>query len=144
AFAYGYLSHMVGDGFAHSFVNEWSGGAFALTEGTMEDYPVLEEIRHWAIESLLDDTLPIDSEQMEIDAPSDFLFRIMTEEVVIQDAQGNDIVVGPPGAFGGEYYVALVELRDKFRRWSSSENWVEGGLLNWLVEAQDIMSKIST
>ena len=69
AFAYGYVQHFAGDGFAHGWVNDLSGSPFNLAEGRLEpqynceeealgcygdSVKVLEEIRHFNIESYVD------------------------------------------------------------------------------------------
>ena len=53
AFAYGYLGHASGDTFAHSYVNWYSGGVFALFDS--EPYV---EIRHSALESYIEHHTP--------------------------------------------------------------------------------------
>jgi hypothetical protein len=58
AFALGYLCHVVGDGFGHTWVNEKSHGAWNLTNGSGSFGPLTEEVRHTAVEMLVDLNLP--------------------------------------------------------------------------------------
>lgn len=58
AFILGYISHGVGDGFAHTWVNELAGGAWDLGEGGGIWGQFSEEIKHVAVETLVDSKVP--------------------------------------------------------------------------------------
>jgi hypothetical protein len=58
AFTMGYLSHAVGDGFMHARVNELSGDYFTMERGAGGYGEFTEEVKHMAIEELLDQLLP--------------------------------------------------------------------------------------
>lgn len=61
-FALGYLMHMAGDSFAHSWINEWTGQPFDFKHGRQTEFddiapelsPILEELQHNAIEKYVD------------------------------------------------------------------------------------------
>jgi hypothetical protein len=59
AFALGYLGHCVGDGFAHTFINEYSGGFFDYFGGNGLFGTLSEEVKHIAAEGYIDHSLPI-------------------------------------------------------------------------------------
>ncbi len=80
AFIVGYLSHGIGDGFSHTWVNELSGGAWDIEEGTGIFGSATEEIKHVAVERFLDALLPSDlidgatpRERLTVRAPVAFL-----------------------------------------------------------------------
>ncbi len=53
AFVYGYLGHAAADVFAHTYVNQYSGDIFLLSDGE-----TLNEKRHVALESFIDSRVP--------------------------------------------------------------------------------------
>lgn len=53
AFAWGYVTHAAGDMFAHSYVNNYAGEVFVLT-----DQERLAEWRHFRLEKFIDERLP--------------------------------------------------------------------------------------
>lgn len=53
AFAYGYLGHAAADVFSHSYVNQYAGGTFILTDGE-----TLVEQRHFMLESFISQHTP--------------------------------------------------------------------------------------
>jgi hypothetical protein len=152
AFAYGYLGHMIGDGFAHSFVNEWAGGAFDYKKGGNGLFSIFsEEIRHIAVENLLDDMVArTDDDALVLRAPRKFLYEIMTEKVSVFDGSQNSDgtlhgrQVGDAGAFGGEYYKLLVNFRDTLRSLSHHENWNDSELGSWAIDAAADVHHIAT
>ncbi len=60
AFIMGYVSHGVGDSFAHTWVNELAGGAWSLSAGSGLWGPFSEEIKHVAVETMVDKLVPPD------------------------------------------------------------------------------------
>ena len=74
-FAYGFLGHMIGDSFAHSYVNEWQRGAFDYFGGRGGAFgPLTEELKHVGVEGFIDHALPkMASEDLTIEAPKRFL-----------------------------------------------------------------------
>lgn len=140
AFAYGYLGHMIGDGFAHSLVNEWAGGAWSYVDGQGVLFPLGEEIKHFAVEGLIDDMIvrQDDEQDLRIRAPYKFLFQLFTEEVMIQKVEGGPLEsVGAAGAFAGPHYQALVQFRDELRALSNHDNWTGSELGNWALDVTD-------
>jgi len=58
AFIMGYLAHGVGDGFAHTWVNEIAGGAWNVSDGSGLFGPASEEVKHMAVERFVDALVP--------------------------------------------------------------------------------------
>ncbi|HVJ15395.1 MAG TPA: hypothetical protein VM686_08140, partial [Polyangiaceae bacterium] len=58
AFVIGYVSHGIGDGFAHTWINEFANGAWDVGAGDGIYGPLTEEIKHVAIERFVDELLP--------------------------------------------------------------------------------------
>lgn len=58
AFIMGYVSHGVGDSFAHTWVNEIAGGAWDLSLGGGLWGTFSEEVKHIAIETMVDKLVP--------------------------------------------------------------------------------------
>lgn len=75
AFIMGYISHGVGDGFAHTWVNEIAGGAWSLTSGQGLFGSFSEEIKHIAIETMVDKLVP--DEYKSVDGDGGGYERIM-------------------------------------------------------------------
>jgi hypothetical protein len=106
AFAYGYLGHMIADGFSHSFVNEWAGGAWKLEKGDGYLGPLSEELKHLAVEGLIDTMAgSVNERTLKLSAPIDFLNHVYMNKV------GSE----REGSFGGLYYVELIKISDKLR-----------------------------
>jgi hypothetical protein len=77
AFAYGYLIHAASDTFAHTYVNQYAGDVYLLTDGEVD-----VERRHFTLESYISQRLPVIvgianmADQIRADAPAlplDFL-----------------------------------------------------------------------
>ncbi|HEY5959068.1 MAG TPA: hypothetical protein VIV60_21065 [Polyangiaceae bacterium] len=92
AFIMGYLSHAVGDSFAHTWANIYAGGAWDLTLGTGVLGPWTEELKHVAAEGLLDARVPGylqnsdgsvggEFDRMLIQAPIKFLDAFFSREI---------------------------------------------------------------
>jgi Zinc dependent phospholipase C len=140
AFAYGYLGHMIGDAFAHSTVNEWAGGAWGLENGQGTFGILTEEIKHLTVEALIDDMLPQSpQEDLVIEVPREFLHQILTEPVM-----DGPVEVGPAGAFGGDYYKALVAVRDKLQDLADHDNWTDDDFLSFGLDAFALQNEILT
>lgn len=138
AFAYGYVAHMIGDGFAHSSVNEWAGGAWLLEEGGGTFGKLTEEIKHVAVEAMIDDMSPQHSDaELAIGIPRDFLHQVMTSPVMDGMRQA-----GPAGSFGGPYYQALSGARDLLRRLGDHHRWTDQDLASWGLNAIDLQQRI--
>lgn len=111
AFAYGYLAHMIADGFAHSYVNEWAGGAWSYTKGSGLYGTVTQELKHLAVEGLLDNMMaPVNDSELAIAAPVGFLDSLFRFPVALATK------TEPAGAFAGDHIRAILTLRDKLRR----------------------------
>lgn len=120
AFAYGYLAHMIGDGFAHSFVNEWVRSAWNLTSNNSGAFygPPTEEIQHMAIEEYIDAHLPkLMGSELTINAPINFLSNIFQSSIPQQNGNSEE------GAFGGPYFVELIKIRNTLKILGDSRNW---------------------
>jgi hypothetical protein len=115
AFAYGYLTHMAGDGFAHGYVNEWTRAPFSYTKGKGLYGPITEELQHLAVEGYLDAHLQIAPTELTIGVPVEFLNAVMMSTV-----QGSD---GAPDPVGGEFYKQLLRMRQELASWESSKDW---------------------
>jgi hypothetical protein len=112
AYAYGYLAHMVQDGFAHTYVNEWAGGAWDIKKGDGTFGPQTQELKHLGVEGLLDTMLPTVSDAaLDIEAPVRFLDFMYRHDVLTAGGQKEK-----PGAFAGRHIEVLLEVRDKLRR----------------------------
>jgi hypothetical protein len=53
AFVLGYFGHVASDIFAHTYINNYTGDVFLLTDGEVDN-----EFRHFALETYIDDHLP--------------------------------------------------------------------------------------
>jgi hypothetical protein len=58
AFALGYLCHVTGDAFGHTWINEKSHGAWNLTSGSGPFGPLTEEVKHSCVEMFVDSKIP--------------------------------------------------------------------------------------
>jgi hypothetical protein len=123
AFAYGYISHMIGDGFAHSYVNEWVRGVFDIKTGRPGGLfgPITEELQHIAIEGYMDAHVDVPLDKLKIEWPSEFLAELYTSRLVGNEVAG--ALASAPGEFGGPYFTALVKVRNAFADRSHSPNW---------------------
>lgn len=73
AFAFGNVIHAAGDVFAHSYVNNYSGGVFELTASRSKDI----ELRHTMLEKYIDQRLKYDPVLDDLDIPAEFLVDTM-------------------------------------------------------------------
>lgn len=129
-FAYGFLGHMIGDSFAHSYVNEWQRGTFDYFGGRGGPFGALtEEMKHVGVEGFIDHALPkMRSTELEIAAPKaflNFLFRktfFDRANTVPGDAVGpNEDTVA--GNFGGPFFTHLLSASATLRRLSDHRTW---------------------
>lgn len=91
AFIIGYISHGVGDSFAHTWVNELADGAWDLGAGKGMWGPFSEEVKHVAVETLVDSKVPNDL----ISLPGDGGSRAR-------------VVIRSPERFLDEYYASQI------------------------------------
>lgn len=123
AFAHGYLAHMAGDGFAHSYVNEWVRSVFDYKTGHSGALygPLTEEIQHLAVEGFIDAHIPkMDAESLRLDPPLGFLNKLF------QDAHGHAQGLSNgtrAGAFGGAYFETLLDAKAKLLPLSKESTW---------------------
>jgi hypothetical protein len=130
AFSYGYLAHEMADGFAHAWINEWSGDTWVLQEGTGIFGPVTEEVKHVAVEQYLDSRVAVSSADLAVAAPINFLNSLYLGAVT-DPTPGVLYRPESAGAFAGVYYEELIKVRDLFDRLSNYRNWAtEVGLRN--------------
>lgn len=141
AFILGYLSHGIGDGFAHEWVNELAGGAWELTKGEGIFGVPSEEIKHVTVEAYVDSlvpealrSVPGDSGghmRIRLAAPvgflDDFYSRRTPNAVMLGDRLGDtnqffDYYANLDQHFGGffyNYFNAQVDLYPTLVRWST-------------------------
>lgn len=100
AFVMGYFAHGVGDSFAHTWVNELAGGAWEFGSGFGVAGPFTEELKHVAIEGLVDSRVPGylqnadgslrgEYDRMLIRAPIRFLDAFFSMEIPGHQPHGN-------------------------------------------------------
>ena len=110
AFSVGYLSHMIGDGFMHSYVNEWTLRPFSLWQGRGIYGSATEELKHMAVEAYIDKHMPpVHGADLKIDAPIPFL------QAMYQRRRR--------GKFAGELYEVLLEVQTVFNHMRSHRRW---------------------
>lgn len=121
AFSYGYLSHMIGDGFAHSYVNEWVRGAFDIFTGRPGTLfgPPTEELQHLAVEGYIDHHVPMTQAELQIAWPAEFLRTMYLEPI----ATTPTVQGGPAGSFGGPYFEKVIEYRNAMADLGNSSRW---------------------
>lgn len=122
AFAYGYLTHMIGDAFAHGYVNEWARAVFNYRDGNRGALygPPTEELQHMAVEGYIDAHMPAVSDaDLAISTPVEFLNAVYLDPVPQPQADRPT----KPGAFGGIYFVKLLELRKILDQLSHRDQW---------------------
>lgn len=123
AFAYGYLTHMIGDGFAHSYVNEYARSVFNYREGNKGALygPATEEIQHMAVEQFIDMHMTaVLSDDLEISTPVAFLNQVYQSEIPERGG------TAPAGSFVGAHFVELIKIRDMLKKFSDHNNWAQG------------------
>jgi hypothetical protein len=75
AFAYGFIGHASGDVFAHTYVNQYAGDIFFLTDGETK-----VELRHFALEKYIESKTPalsFSTNAGSIDVPSKYLSQLL-------------------------------------------------------------------
>lgn len=122
AFAYGYLSHMAADGFAHAWADDWARSVFSYSTGKGLYGPITEELQHISVEAFLDAHLRATDDEVRIDTPVDFLNSLFLNRLAVPGSAESI----PPGAFAGPYYEELLTLRNKLQEMSHWENWTRG------------------
>ncbi len=138
AFVMGYFSHGVGDSFAHTWVNELSGGAFVLGEGQGLFGTFTEEVKHNAIEMMVDEHLPDelisiapnDHALLELRTPEAFLDAFFATRAPNAYETGNkngnvgdwlEYYANPDQFYGGPFYSYLnaqVALAPALKNWT--------------------------
>ncbi|HEY3497452.1 MAG TPA: zinc dependent phospholipase C family protein, partial [Polyangiaceae bacterium] len=99
AFAMGFVTHSVGDGFMHPRVNELANGYFTLLAGEGAFDEITEEVKHTAIEELLDQVVPAELKNSDPNVDSSDRFDMRAPVAFLDDfyRQGaaSDRVGGP-------------------------------------------------
>ena len=116
AYEKGVLGHISGDVFAHSYVNQYAGDVFWLTNGEIET-----EKRHSAIEGFLDKNLaPLSQGHTYnlITSPSAFIADAF---IFNEDLVKNFRTI--PGMAGADYLYAISKLRRGVRKAAASCVW---------------------
>lgn len=89
AFAVGFLTHAAGDLYGHTFVNNYSGGPFAIGENAL---------KHIVLENYIDKRTPIDGPDFwdfSIEGVEGFLYRQLVVGPLIPPASATDIADHP-------------------------------------------------
>ncbi|WP_018275402.1 hypothetical protein WKI13_04680 [Teredinibacter turnerae] len=116
AYHRGFLGHIAGDTFAHSYVNHYSGDVYWLTDGELD-----VEKRHVAIESYIDKHLPPLPQGRGynlIESPSEFLANAF-----IFNRQTAFDIATVDGDFPLIHFLAVERLRAAIRKTASSCVW---------------------
>lgn len=119
AFSYGYLAHVVSDGFVHGWINEWTQDLFDIKVGRGLFGPATEEFQHIALEGYLDKHLVAGATPVSIATPVPFLSQLYRSG----NAGDNDVKGMSAGAFAGAHFEALIQLRDLFDGLSDRTRW---------------------
>ena len=83
AFAYGNLVHASSDIFAHSYVNNYSGGVFEILKERHKDI----ELRHFILEKYIDQRLAFDTgDGIELEVPANFVVETLIETSYFSDS----------------------------------------------------------
>lgn len=83
AFAYGNLVHAAGDMFAHSYVNNYSGGVFEILEARHKDI----ELRHFILEKYIDQRLDFEiASEVMLEVPAHFVVETLIETSYFSDS----------------------------------------------------------
>jgi hypothetical protein len=129
-FAYGFLGHMIGDSFAHSYVNEWQRGAFDYFGGRGGSFgPLTEELKHVGVEGFIDHALPkMKPEELTIAAPKGFLNFLYRKTFFDRAATTRGAAVGDKadevaGNFGGPFFTHLLSASATLEGLSDHRTW---------------------
>jgi hypothetical protein len=170
AFIIGYISHGIGDSFAHTWINEMANGAWAVERGTGIYGPLTEEIKHVAVERFIDELLPNNlvnlpgdttRQRLKIRAPKAFLDAFYSAPVSSlpstpdPDASPEDfmrffarvdLVHGGPMS---TFFIAQERLADSIVGWSRlgpffdlAEDYQLGGFENTLLDIADFPDQL--
>jgi hypothetical protein len=101
AYAYGQMLHASGDVFAHSYVNNYAGGVFEITQKRAKDV----ELRHFKLEKYIDQRLDYDAPLDTLVVPADLLVRTMVKtsylpQNVTVRVEEIDAILGNPAKAG--------------------------------------------
>lgn len=108
AFAAGYLGHAATDIFSHTYVNQYSGDAFSLTDGELD-----VEVRHYALEDFIVQKTPplTDSNGTLLGEPSTLLqtpAKYIKDRLILNDTVSEQY----QKAGGGAHLSAVHELHE--------------------------------
>lgn len=131
AFAYGYLAHMAGDGFAHTYVNEWTRSVFDLLNSGKGEGKLFGqatgELQHIAVEGFIDAHIPkMDAESITIDPPLHFLKEVFMGKHGRNEGLKDDDAAA--GAFGGRYFQKLLKARSDMLNLADQKRWGIAGV----------------
>ncbi|MFL0805488.1 MAG: zinc dependent phospholipase C family protein [Agarilytica sp.] len=116
AYHKGFLGHLAGDTFAHSYVNHYAGDVFWLADGELD-----VEKRHAAIESYIDANLPGLPQGKPYDlikSPSEFLANAF----IFNTQTAFDVATSDP-QFPLAHFYAIERLRAAIRKTAASCVW---------------------
>lgn len=150
AFVLGFFGHCVGDGFAHTYVNKVAHGAWSLTEGDGLYENQTEEVKHIAVEALIESRLPahlVNSsgakagifDRADGASPVDFLDGVFSTQQTKDGIFGEEYVGGPMYKYFGIQHKVIREIRKtavgpltKIDEYSTKilAYWLADGLVN--------------
>lgn len=140
AFIMGYLSHGVGDSFAHTWVNELANGAWSFKDGEGTFGPLTEEVKHTAIEVMVDLLTPPalrPQAELVIRTPQRFLDAFYASRAFRAEDFGNpnggfeswsDYYKNIDQFYGGPFYSyfnAQVAAPSALKRWSGFSQYLD-------------------
>jgi hypothetical protein len=169
AFILGYLSHGIGDGFSHTWVNELAEGAWDIGEGRGIFGSATEEVKHIAVERFLDTLVPNDLvntagdtslQRLTIQAPIAFLDAFFSAPVTALPAGNPDSSPEAFATFFGQVdtfhggpvsslFNAQIRLAQSAKGWSQigpvfdfAERFQETDLVSTLLDAADYPAQL--
>lgn len=117
AFAYGMLVHAASDVFAHTYVNQYAGDVYWLTDGEVD-----VEVRHFLLEGYIADRLPPlkDVSGNSLGTPTEVIRRDMSAGIPSEFLRmvffDNKEAASQFGANGAPHVLAIHNLNESLRR----------------------------
>jgi hypothetical protein len=141
AFAYGYISHLITDGFGHSYVNEWARGIFDFLHGDGLYYGATEEVQHMAVDDYMESHLTANPADLKVSWPTDFLAKLYTSK--LKGTEVTAALADDAGSFGGPFPKNVVKIRDVLTTLKDHNQWA-AAIPGSLGDVATIIAKIHT
>lgn len=134
AYIYGYLGHASADVFAHTYVNQYSGDIFSLSDGE-----TLNEKRHIALESYIDSRVPVlrnylgkalGEPYQRIDLDDDELFEFLRDKLIYADIPTEQYGKNPLAS----HLAGVSKFREQLYRQATDADGYWHTIDVWLVE----------